>query len=535
MTHTLRVALAQLNLTVGDIDGNLKKHIAAAERAKAAGAHVILFPELSLTGYPPEDLLLRRDFLARTDAALKEFTQAVQGIHCIVGHPHAEGHALFNACSLIYNQKIVGRYDKQNLPNYGVFDEKRYFTPGSVPCVLPINGVQVGLVICEDIWSSVACEQAAQQGAEIIFIPNASPFETHKHEERVRVLSACAKAHQIPLVYVNQMGGQDEIVFDGGSMVMSAQGDITQLANFFEEDLLCADINLKESTPTLRKPPEQLERIYRALVLGLKDYVEKNHFPSVILGLSGGIDSALTLAIAVEALGKERVHAVIMPSRHTAKMSIDDAVVLADNLGIQHETISIESVYQSFLSTLESSFAGKDVDLTEQNIQARCRAIILMALSNKFNHLVLTTGNRSELAVGYCTLYGDMAGGFAVLKDVPKTLVYQLSDYVNHLAPIIPQRIIDRPPSAELAPDQKDEDNLPPYSILDAILHHYMNEGRSQAEIIAQGFDAETVERVIKLVRRSEYKRKQAAVGTRINTQSFGKDWRFPITNGFRG
>lgn len=539
MSKKLRIVLAQLNLTVGDIAGNLNKHREAAIEARdKLKADVIVFPELSITGYPPEDLLLRKAFIHAANAALNDLMSTVQGIYCLVGHPLPTNTGLKNAYSLLYNGYIIGQYAKQYLPNYGVFDECRYFTPGNGHCVVSIHDIPVGLIICEDIWRPEPAQAAAHAGARLLLIPNASPFEIDKHEKRCKALAARARENHLPLLYVNQIGGQDELVFDGGSMAVSASGEVCQSAGFFEEALLPIDIDITETNVMLaNKPvtiPSQEEKIYRALVLGVKDYIEKNGFPGVLVGVSGGIDSALTLAIAVDALGSYRVRAVLMPSRFTADISLIDAHALSDALGVQTETISIEPAYLSFLSSLEKSFAGKKVDVTEENIQARCRAIILMALSNKYGHLVLTTGNRSEIAVGYCTLYGDMAGGFAVLKDVPKTLVYELAKYRNQLSPVIPQRTIDRPPTAELAPDQKDQDSLPPYPVLDTILAAYLNQGLSLNEIVAKGFEHDVVAKVIKLIKRNEYKRKQAAMGPRINHFSFGKDWRYPVTDGFK-
>jgi NAD+ synthase (glutamine-hydrolysing) len=540
MSKSLRVVLAQLNLMVGDIQGNTKKHIQAALTARdELKADVIVFPELSITGYPPEDLLLREAFINEADQALATFVSTLQGIHCVVGHPYATPQGLFNACSLIYNGSILGRYAKQQLPNHGVFDEYRYFVPGHGPCIIPIHGIPVGLVICEDLWQAEATFQAAKGGARLILSPNASPFEIDKHAKRCDILSTRAKENHLPIVYVNTIGGQDELVFDGGSMVVDEEGKLCQHAGFFNETLLPIDIDMTSAHAKIASSPvmlpSQQEKIYQALVLSVRDYIEKNRFPGVLLGVSGGIDSALTLTLAVDALGKDRVHAIMMPSRFTADISVIDTKQLTEALGVKTETISIEPAYEAFLTSLKNSFAGKKADVTEENIQARCRAMILMALSNKYGNVVLTTGNRSEMAVGYCTLYGDMAGGFAVLKDVPKTLVYELAHYRNQISAVIPERIIDRPPSAELAPDQKDEDSLPPYSLLDNMLDLYLNQGLSTPEIVAQGFDKETVEKVIQLIHRNEYKRKQAAIGPRINHKSFGRGWRYPVTNGFKG
>ncbi|HEX4044340.1 MAG TPA: NAD+ synthase [Gammaproteobacteria bacterium] len=535
MSIPLRITLAQLNLRVGDIAGNLQKHLDAAITARdQQQADVIVFPELSLTGYPPEDLLLRKAFILEAQQALQTCLTNITGIYCLIGHPQQVGTHLYNACSLIYNAKLIGCYAKQHLPNYGVFDEKRYFSAGNTPCVVPIKGVQTGLIVCEDLWKPTSLQQAVAQGAQLILSPNASPFETDKHERRIAMLSKQAKQHRVPIVYVNLVGGQDELIFDGGSMAVNAQGDVTAFAGFFQEVLLPIN-NTTTVVNQTSAQQDKIARIYQALVFSTREYVEKNHFSGVLLGLSGGIDSALTLAIAVDALGKDRVTAVMMPSRYTAEMSIADAKTLAQQLDVKIESISIEPSYASFLTVLAPLFARKKPDVTEENIQARCRAILLMALANKQGQLVLTTGNRSELAVGYCTLYGDMAGGFAVLKDIPKTLVYQLATYRNQLSPVIPvipQRIIDRPPTAELAENQQDEDSLPSYAVLDAILEAYLNKEQDSEEIIAQGFDRDTVLKVVNLIHKNEYKRRQSAIGPRINHKAFGKDWRYPITMG---
>lgn len=538
MKNKIRIVLAQLNFTVGDINANLQKHFAAATKARdELNATVIVFPELSLIGYPAEDLLLRAAFIAEAEAALQKFAAEMKGIYCVVGHPQRSDRGLQNACSLIYEGKILATYAKQRLPNYGVFDEARYFVAGENSCVTLIDGIPVGLVICEDLWKIGPVKEAKALGAQIILSPNASPFEVNKHEQRLSVLAKRALLNHLPVVYVNYVGGQDELIFDGGSMVVNSNGELSQFAGFFTETLCPVDLDL--SSHRLQNHaiplPHSIARIYQALVLSVRDYVEKNHFSHVIVGVSGGIDSALTLAIAVDALGKERVKALIMPSRYTSEASLKDAYELVQALGVDAQTISIEPSYQSFLDCLAPSFQDKKIDLTEENIQARCRAVLLMAFSNKYGYLVLTTGNRSELAMGYCTLYGDMAGGFAVLKDVPKMLVYELSRYRNQQHAVIPQHTIDRAPTAELAPNQKDEDSLPPYAILDKILECYLNQGSSVEEIVAQGFDRQIVTHIVNCLHKSEYKRRQSAIGPRINHKSFGKDWRYPITNGFKG
>lgn len=540
MAKKLRVVLAQLDFLVGDVQGNLQKHLLAVETARTKHeADIILFPELSLTGYPPEDLLLRKDFIHQTQTALQEFTEKAKGIYSVIGHPHATSHGLYNACSLIHNGTILGRYSKEHLPNYGIFDEDRYFVSGNIPCVIPVEGIPVGLLICEDVWFPGPIQQAATQGARVILVANASPFEKDKHERRLAILSKQAKQHNVSILYVNLIGGQDEIVFDGGSMAINEHGDLCQLANFFAEGLYSVDIDIHNPHTQIEHHPiqemQQEEKIYQALVMGVRDYINKNRFKGGLIGVSGGIDSALTLSIAVDALGKERVRAILMPSRYTADISLEDGIKLAKNLGVKYEIISIEQNYQSFLESLEHLPHRKKPSIAEENIQARCRAVILMALSNRDGTLVLATGNRSEFAVGYCTLYGDMAGGFAVLKDIPKTLVYQLANYRNALKPIIPQRIIDRPPTAELSPGQLDQDLLPPYSILDPILNAYLNHEDSIEEIIEQGYDPETVKDVVKKIYASEYKRRQAPIGVRINNKAFGRDRRYPITSGFKG
>lgn len=540
MPKKLRIVLAQLNPTVGDITGNLEKMINAANSARdELSADLIVFPELFITGYPPDDLLLRKSFIDDATKAINEFASQVKDIYCIVGHPHATSQGLHNSCSLIYNGTILGRYAKQHLPNYGVFDECRYFVPGDSPCVISVKGVPIGMVICEDVWHPGPVQQAATQGARIIISPNASPFESDKYEHRQLILAKRVKADNIPIVYVNCVGGQDELVFDGESMVVDHNGKICQYAGFCNEILLPVDFEVSSSDTKIETNqftvPSHDEKIYEVLKLGLRDYIRKNNHSGVIVGASGGIDSALTLAIAVDALGSENVTAVLMPSRYTADMSNEDALALIKNLNIQHEIIPIESPFNSFLETLAPAFAGKKSDVTEENLQARCRGVILMALSNKLGRLVLTTGNRSEMAVGYATLYGDMAGGFSVLKDIPKTLVYQLARYRNQISPVIPERSIERAPTAELAPNQKDQDSLPPYDVLDKIIELYINNEQSIKEIIAQGFDQTTVEKVVNLIRKNEYKRRQAPIGVRVNHKAFSRDRRYPITSGDKG
>lgn len=539
MSKKLRIALAQLNLTVGDIQGNLGKLIHNANKARDdLQADIIVFPELCITGYPPEDLLFRQSFIERANNAFNEFKSQVNGIHCVIGHTYATSQGLFNACSLVYNGTVLGRYAKQHLPNYGVFDEHRYFTPGNLPCVISIKGIPVGITICEDLWHVGPTQQTANHGARLIISPNASPFEIDKHEQRHLILSKRAKTANTPIIYVNCVGGQDELVFDGGSMVIDQTGKICQHAGFFQENLTAIDLDISSANTQIASHayelPSEEKRIYDCLVLGVKDYVEKNHFPGALIGVSGGIDSALTLAIAIDALGHDKVRAILMPSRYTSEMSMEDGLALVKNANVEHEIISIEPAFTACLESLKTSFAGKKVDATEENIQARCRGIIIMAISNKTGRVVLTTGNRSEMAVGYATLYGDMAGGFDVLKDIPKTLVYRLTQYRNQVSKLIPQRIIDRPPTAELAPNQKDQDSLPPYEILDKILELFLNQELSLEDITAQGFDRDTVTKVINLIYKNEYKRRQAPVGVRINHKAFSRDRRYPITSGYK-
>ena len=540
MAKKLRVVLAQLNFKVGDIEGNLRKHVEAAKTARDTHqADIIVFPELSITGYPPEDLLLRPSFIQAANESVNNFKSQIEGIHCVIGHPYPNSQGLFNSCSLIYNGTILGRYSKQSLPNYSVFDEYRYFTPGTLPCVIPIHGIPVGLLICEDLWRPGPTHQAAIQGARLILSPNASPFEIDKHERRFNTLAKRIKTANAPIVYVNYVGGQDELVFDGGSMVVDQTGKLCHHAGFCNETLSVVDIEISSAEAKIALDsfslPDIEKRTYDCIVMSVRDYIHKNNFKGAIVGVSGGIDSALTLAIAVDALGKENVTAVYMPSHFNAPISFDDAQQLANNLGVEYQVISIEPSYTTFLQSLAPSFAGKKPDVTEENIQSRCRGLILMALSNKSGRIVLTTGNRSELAVGYTTIYGDMAGGFAVLKDVPKTLVYRLAHYRNQIDPVIPERTIQRPPTAELAPDQKDEDTLPPYSTLDSILELYLNQQQGTDEIIAQGYDPAIVEKIVHLIKKNEYKRRQAPVGPRINHENFGRGWRYPITSGFKG
>jgi len=533
----LRIVLTQQNFFVGDIQGNLDKMINAAKSARdILKADVIVFPELCLTGYPPEDLLLRNAFICEAKEALDEFQSKIKDIYCIVSYPKSTQMGLTNTCSVIYNNTIIGSYAKQCLPNYGVFDEYRYFVPGKSTCVVPIHDIPVGILICEDIWHLQPIRDAKEKGARIIIVPNASPFESDKHEKRVKMLSNRSTRNNLAIVYVNCVGGQDELIFDGDSMVIDTEGVICQHAGFFNENLLPFDIEVNDNNISIQKSqfsvPHEEEMVYEALKLGLKEYLDKNHFKGALIGLSGGIDSALTLCIACDALGKENVHAILMPSRYTADFSNEDAITLANNLGVRYEMISIEPIFNTFLETLKPLFAKKTQGVTEENLQSRIRGMILMAISNKTGYIVLTTGNRSELATGYSTLYGDMAGGFAVLKDIPKTLIYRLAHFRNSIKTVIPNRIITRPPTAELRPDQKDEDTLPPYAILDHILELYLNQELSIEEIIEKGFEETTVKKVIEMIHKNEYKRRQLPVGIRINNKAFGRDRRYPVSSG---
>ncbi|MEO5574220.1 MAG: NAD+ synthase [Gammaproteobacteria bacterium] len=538
MSIKLRVALAQINLRVGDVPGNVAKLIAAAARARdELFAHVIVFPELAITGYPPEDLLLRADFCTAAQVGLDELARRITGIDVVVGYPHSDDGKLYNAAALLRDGAMAARYYKQHLPNYSVFDEKRYFTAGTIPCVVDIRGVPVAITICEDVWLPGPVLQAKEAGARLMLNLNASPFHAGKGGEREALLRQRVSEGGMTIVYANLVGGQDELVFDGASLVVDAQGQTALRAPAFEEGLYPIDFDEQgcvaapggSLSPVL--PEEQ--SIYQALVLGVRDYIRKNNFSGVVLGLSGGIDSALTLTIAVDALGAACVETVMMPSRYTADMSQEDAQTLACTMKVKYSVIPIEPAFEAFLDSLKGEFAGLPADITEENIQARCRGVILMALANKKHKILLTTGNKSELAVGYATLYGDMAGGFAPLKDVPKTLVYRLAAYRNSLSAVIPQRIIERPPSAELAPGQKDEDSLPPYAVLDPILRMYIEQNSRIEDIIVAGFDEAPVRRVIRMVDRNEYKRRQAPPGVRITKRAFGRDRRYPITNGF--
>ncbi len=538
---TLNILMAQMNTLVGDFEGNTEKiidTIALAEREHERP--IVVFPELTLCGYPPEDLLLRPSIALRVSQALDKIRAAMVGpAYAVIGYPLRVDGALYNVAGVLHRGEIVAQYRKQYLPNYQVFDEKRYFSPGNEACVINIDGVNVGLSICEDIWEETPAVQAAAAGAQLLLNINSSPYHRGKRSERWDTVAARARQADIPIVYVNQVGGQDELVFDGGSFVVAADGAVVAAAPSFEAGVYWLQLDFSSrpvriTGPELIPPLHELEATWRALVLGVRDYVNKNRFRGVVLGLSGGIDSALTLAVAVEALGPQRVAAVMMPFRYTSQMSVEDAAEQSRLLGVEHKVISIEPIYSAFMDSLQEEFAGTRPDTTEENLQARCRGVLLMSISNKKGYLVLTTGNKSEMAVGYSTLYGDMAGGFDVLKDVPKTLVFELCRYRNSLGPCIPQRVIDRPPSAELAPDQKDQDSLPPYDLLDRILALYVEQDYSAEAIIATGLEREQVLKVLRLVDINEYKRRQAPIGVRITRRGFGRDRRYPITSGWR-
>ncbi len=535
----VKILVAQFNPKVGDLDLNADRIIEIIKQGQASKADLLVFPELALCGYPPEDLLLRASMQIRVERTLQRICSEVTSTSLILGFPHQEGGQTFNAAAVIEQGKIVAIYKKRALPNYRVFDEKRYFSKGDASCVVEICGVRVGLSICEDLWHDYPIRDTVESGAELIVNINASPFQVRKHEQRSRVLKDQTQKFGVPILYANMVGGQDELVFDGDSMLMDGEGQIRYQAPWFVEANHLIEIQSLERgnfqvQADMSHCPDRLEATYQALVLGVRDYVEKNGFPHVLLGLSGGIDSALTLAIAVDALGADRVRAIMMPFRYTSDLSQNLAAEQAQTMGVHYRSISIESSYEVLLEALSEEFEGHDPDVTEQNMQARIRGVILMAISNKTGALVLTTGNKSEVAVGYSTLYGDMAGGFDVLKDVLKTRVYELAEWRNKLSPVIPQEVITRPPSAELAPGQVDQDSLPDYAELDQILESYIEKDMSASQIIALGFAKDRVERMVRLVDRNEYKRRQAPIGPRISQRAFGRDRRYPITNGWQ-
>jgi len=534
----IRFALAQHDFLVGDIPGNGGKARNCIAEAKAAGARLLVFPELALTGYPPEDLLLRPGFLTQSRLALEALALAVDGIDVVIGHPWAENGQRYNAASWIRDGAVIGRYYKHELPNYGVFDERRYFSPGSEPLVQEVDGVRIGVIICEDAWVPGPTALARAAGAELLLMPNASPYHHAKLEARTGMFRDRHAECALPAVYCNLVGGQDELVFDGRSMLANRDGSLSAPAPLCRERLLLADYTHENGRFDPHDWPaeqsEGLEEVYEVVKTGLRDYVRKNGFTEVVFGLSGGIDSALTLALAVDALGAENVHTVMMPSRYTSSESLDLAQEQAVGLGADHRCISIEPAFEALLECLKPSFEGLNEGLAEENLQARARGNIVMALSNKFGWLPLTTSNKSEAAVGYCTIYGDMCGGFGPLLDCFKTRVYALAAYRNSVSPVIPPAVIERPPSAELRHEQTDQDALPPYEQLDLILERYVERDQSIAQIVDAGFDETVVRKVAGLVLQSEYKRRQAAPGVRITARAFGRDRRYPITSGFR-
>ena len=535
---TVKVAIAQINSTVGDLSGNSIRIADYARRAAQQGADIVVTPELSLVGYPPEDLLLRASFYAKSALALQALAAELaplQDLHVIVGHPLEQDASYFNAASVLCNGRVIATYRKHALPNYTVFDEKRYFTPADEACVFDVKGVRFAINICEDTWFADTPAKARAAGAQVLLVPNASPYHMNKQQQRLDVMRAHVAAQGMALVYANLVGAQDELVFDGYSFVMDTSGQVTNQLKHFEEDLMV--VAFDGVTPQPQPAPAVLSleaQVYAALVLGVRDYLGKNGFPGAIIGLSGGVDSALTLAIAVDALGADKVRCVMMPSPYTAEISWVDSREMVKLLGVRYDEIPISDCFESFRNALSFEFAGLPEDATEENLQARIRGTLLMALSNKSGSIVLTTGNKSEMAVGYCTLYGDMAGGFAVIKDIAKTLVYKLCAYRNSLAPVIPERILTRAPSAELRPDQTDQDSLPPYEILDGIMQLYMEEGQGIAELLAAGYRKEDVGRITRLIKINEYKRRQSPVGVRVTHRAFGRDWRYPITSKFR-
>jgi len=535
----LRIALGQVDCFVGDVAGNAQRVIDTAERARGLGADVLLMPELALSGYPPEDLLFHRGFRHRIAESLERLRATLAGIDVIVGYPEYVDDSLYNSAIVLRDGRVKANHRKQLLPNYQVFDEKRYFHMGAGPTCFDVAGTRAGLLICEDVWAPGPMAQAREAGAQLALVINASPFEQRKQARREAVLRERALELGMPIAYVNQVGGQDELVFDGRSMAIGADGALAHRSMPFAESLTLIECDVHDGVPGPWRgevePAWEEERVvYEAIVTGVRDYVTKHGFPGVVIGLSGGIDSALVLALAVDAIGAGRVHVVMMPSRFTSSMSLEDAEAMAGGLGVQYSVLPIEPMFESALDTLAPEFRGLPQDATEENIQARCRGILLMAISNKTGRIVLTTGNKSEMSVGYATLYGDMAGGFAPIKDCSKLMVYRLARWRNTRGKVIPQRIIDRPPSAELRADQRDTDSLPPYEVLDPILEAFIERDLSVKEIVELGYDRETVVRILEMVRRNEYKRRQAPPGVRISARAFGRDWRYPITSGYR-
>ena len=540
MDHNVKVALAQVDLAVGDIAGNTLKIIEYANRAREQlRADLVVFPELSVCGYPPEDLLFHAGLRTRVETAVDEIRRSVSGIAVLVGFPEYADEQIHNACAVFSDGKVLANYRKHLLPNYSVFDEERYFTAGKKASVFKLGGVRFGINICEDVWSAGPMQAARAAGAECVIAINGSPYELGNQDNREAQVRQRIAENGLPVVYVNTVGGQDELVFDGGSFAMTADGQTAFRASAFEEGLfavtLAGTASGVEPTPGDIAEQAALEAsVYEALVTGTRDYINKHGFDGVILGLSGGIDSALVATIAVDAIGADRVRAVMMPFRYTSNMSQEDAAKQAAALGIRYDVIPIEPMYEATVAQLAPILGEREPDATEENIQARCRGILLMAISNKTGRMLLTTGNKSEMAVGYATLYGDMAGGFAPIKDCSKTLVYRLARYRNTRGEVIPERVITREPSAELRPGQKDSDSLPDYDVLDPILEAFIEEDLSVAEIAARGFDRKTVVRILEMVKRNEYKRRQAPPGVRISGRAFGRDWRYPITSGYK-
>ena len=539
MTKKISIALAQLDFVVGDISGNTELIIETSKKAKRQyNADLIVFPELSISGYPPEDLLLHSGFKKRIIEASNKIQQEINGIDALVGYPEYQNGKIFNSCSVFSEKKEIVRYRKEALPNYSVFDEKRYFESDDNPVIFSVKGKKIGINICEDIWQERAAIRSKEAGAELIIVINGSPYEKNGQEKREKVVKRLTEVTGLPFVYLNMIGGQDELLFDGSSFVMDKNGEIVYRAKSFEEslDLIEFEINDDGCSPLksrVHKVLPQVESIYKALVRGTRDYIKKHKFPGVVLGLSGGIDSALTLAIACDAIGSDKVRAVMMPYIFTSDMSKNDAKAQASLLNVQYDILPISTLYNSAIELLRPIFMDAASDSTEENIQSRSRGIILMAISNKTGLMLLTTGNKSEMAVGYATLYGDMAGGFAPIKDCTKTMVKKLASYRNTISEVIPKRVIEREPSAELSENQKDSDTLPPYEILDPILEAFIEEDLSVEEIVDLGFDRTTVIRVLEMVKRNEYKRRQTPPGVRISNRAFGRDWRYPITSGY--
>jgi NAD+ synthase (glutamine-hydrolysing) len=535
---TLRLVLAQMNPKVGDIQGNLQKILEWSHRAVTQyAAQVVVFPELALTGYPPEDLLFRSQFIQQVDEAVQQIQQSMPDATLIFGTIHQRDNHIFNSAVILQPGQAPVYYHKHKLPNYGVFDEQRYFQPGTQACVVSINQVNLGVTVCEDIWFNEPSALAVKAGAQMIVNLNASPFHASKIAQRMQQVNQRIHENEVPVCYVNMVGGQDELVFDGHSFVIDARGQLVTLAQGFEETLVAVEYHPEAGITALTESYSEqgeLAQLYQALVLATRDYVLKNGFKKVVLGLSGGIDSAMVLSIAVDALGADAVKAIMMPYHYTSDISVSDAAEQARMLGVEYSEIAISRPVEAFMQVLSDEFSGLKNDVTEENLQARSRGVILMAVSNKKGAMLLTTGNKSEMAVGYATLYGDMAGGFAPLKDVSKLRVFALARYRNSISPAIPQRVIERPPSAELAPDQKDEDSLPPYEVLDPILQMYIEQDMSVAEIIEQGYQEDMVKRVAWLVDVNEYKRRQSPPGVRVTERAFGKERRYPITSGFK-